>query len=61
MLRSAVSGWERAAPLSVSRHGLALIALGSDLYAIGGCTEELKDSRANEVFRRSSELPDPGA
>ncbi|MPZ60852.1 MAG: hypothetical protein GEU93_06070 [Propionibacteriales bacterium] len=30
--------WSRANPLTVSRHGLGYIAVGSKIYGIGGCT-----------------------
>lgn len=43
--------WSPANPLPVSRHGLGYVAVGSSVYAVGGCTESpLRDVRTVDAF-----------
>lgn len=43
--------WHEADPLGVSRHGLAMAAVGDRVYAIGGCSESpLRDVRTVDVL-----------
>lgn len=41
---ASVGRWRQGPPLRVTRHGLEAFAVGGRLYAIGGCTTELRDS-----------------
>ncbi len=43
--------WRQGPRLEVTRHGLEAFALGPYLYAIGGCTTELRDSPVVERIR----------
>lgn len=43
--------WSEANPLSVSRHGLGYVPVGSTIYGIGGCTPSpLRDVRTVDVL-----------
>ncbi len=43
--------WSPANPLTVSRHGLGYVTVGSRIYGIGGCTETpLRDVRSVDVL-----------
>ena len=43
--------WSPANPLTVPRHGLGYIVVGSSIYGIGGCTESpLRDVRTVDVL-----------
>ena len=43
--------WRQGPPLSVTRHGLEAFVVEDTLYAIGGCTTELRDSPVVERIR----------
>ena len=43
--------WSPANPLTLSRHGLGYVAVGSRIYGVGGCTETpLRDVRTVDVL-----------
>jgi influenza virus NS1A-binding protein len=47
--------WSPANPLTVSRHGLGYVAVGTSIYGIGGCTETpLRDVRTVDVLELDS-------
>lgn len=44
--------WTSANPLTVSRHGLGYVPVGTSIYGIGGCLESpLRDVRSVDVLR----------
>ena len=60
VLREGAQSWETDVPPRLSRHGLAVLAIGDQMYAVGGCTEQLRDSAATEVFASPSQIPRSG-
>jgi hypothetical protein len=48
--------WRKEPPPTVHRHALSLFALDEALYAVGGCTTELRDTQVVEILDLRSEL-----
>ncbi len=54
---AATGRWRQGPSPRVHRHGLSVFHVDDRLYAIGGCTTELRDSQALEVRRLTGDRP----